>query len=74
MLTRKKSGLKSTPKKSPSKKEVLEFAIAVSGSKSLGEKWFKSPSNLLGDLTPEQAVREGKGKRALGILQNIAGI
>jgi len=74
MPTRKKPIPTTHGTENPSEIEVLEFAIAVSGSRSLGEKWFKSPSALLGDLTPEQAVRNGKGVRALGILQNIAGI
>ena len=57
-----------------SEKEILRFAVTVSGSEKLAREWFKRPTPLLGNQSPEEAVRDGKGKAALGILQNVAGV
>jgi len=54
--------------------EVEQLAIDVSGNEASGKRWFVTPNQMLGWKTPKQAVADGQGKLASGILYNIAGI
>jgi len=70
-------------RKSPSQKtrldahtetDILRFAVVVSGSEELARAWFVKPTPLLGNKSPQEAVKSGKSRAALGILQNVAGV
>ena len=49
-------------------------AVRITGSPKLATAWMERSNPLLGNITPLEAVKRNKGRDALSILLNIAGV
>lgn len=49
-------------------------AVRITGSPTLATAWMERANPLLGNITPLEAVKRNKGRDALRILLNIAGV
>lgn len=49
-------------------------AVRVTGSAAVAKAWMQRANPLLGNITPLEAVERNKGRDALSILLNVAGV
>lgn len=54
--------------------DVFQMAAAVTGSEVSATIFMDRPLYLLHDRTPREAVRDGEGRRLMGMLLNAAGL